>query len=231
MQRASVLLRPLRALASGSRQTSRAVIRRLFFRDLIVVTDNFSNVNWLGHPVWQNVLDLWTIQEAIYEVQPDLLLETGTNRGGSALFYAHLFDLMDKGRVITCDIERMRTVSHPRITFLEGGSTSPGVVDAIRDAVANTAGAVMVILDSDHSEPHVAEELETYGTFVTPGSLMLVQDGVIDTLATFRADRPGPLPAIRTFVRNHPEFQVEQARSKKFLISHHPSGWLRRKPT
>ena len=139
MQRASCAPRPLRALARGSRQMSRAVIRQLFFRDLIVVTDNFSNVTWLGHPVWQNVLDLWTIQEAIHEVQPDLLLETGTNRGGSALFYAHLFDLMDKGRVITCDIERMSTVSHPRITFLEGGSTSPGVVDAMRDAVANTA--------------------------------------------------------------------------------------------
>ena len=127
MQRSSVLLRPLRALARGSRQTSRAVIRRLFFRDLIVVTDNFSNVNWLGHPVWQNVLDLWTIQEAISEVQPDLLLETGTNRGGSALFYAHLFDLMDKGRVITCDIERMPTVSHPRITFLEADRPRPAL--------------------------------------------------------------------------------------------------------
>jgi cephalosporin hydroxylase len=206
------------------------VIRQLFFRDLIVVTDNFSNVTWLGHPVWQNVLDLWTIQEAISEVQPDLLLETGTNRGGSALFYAHLFDLMDKGRVITCDTERMHTVSHPRITFLQGGSTSPAVVGTMRDAVANTDGAVMVILDSDHSQRHVAQELETYGTFVTPGSLILVQDGVIDTLATFSADRPGPLPAIREFLRSHPEFEVEQPRSEKFLITHHPSGWLRRKP-
>lgn len=230
MNRDSVLLRPLRAVARGSRHTSRAVIRQLFFRDLILATDNFANVNWLGHPVWQNVLDLWTIQEAIYEIQPDLLLETGTNRGGSALFYAHLFDLMDKGRVITCDIERMHTVSHPRITFLQGGSTSPGVVDTMRDAVANSNGAVMVILDSDHSQRHVTQELETYGTFVTPGSLILVQDGVIDTLAMLSADRPGPLPAIREFLRSHPEFEAEHARSEKFLISHHPSGWLRRKP-
>ena len=230
MRRDTALLRPLRALARGSRRTSRHVVRRTFFRDLIAATDNFSNVTWLGHPVWQNVLDLWTIQEAIYEVQPNFLLETGTNRGGSAMFYAHIFDLMDKGQVITCDIEQMHALSHPRITFLQGGSTSPGVVDAMRDAIADTGGAVMVILDSDHSQRHVAQELEAYGGFVSPGSLMLVQDGVIDTLPMLSADRPGPLPAIREFLRRHPEFEAERTRSEKFLISHHPSGWLRRKP-
>jgi cephalosporin hydroxylase len=229
MKRDSVLLRPVRALARGSKRTSRHVVRQLFFGDLIAATDNFSDVTWLGHPVWQNVLDLWIIQEAIYEVQPHLLLETGTNRGGSAMYYAHIFDLMDKGRVITCDMERMHELSHPRIIFLQGGSTSPAVVDAMRAAVAETDGAVMVILDSDHSERHVAQELETYGTFVTPGSLMLVQDGVIDTLARLSADRPGPLPAIREYLRRHPEFEAEPARSEKFLVSHHPSGWLRRK--
>jgi cephalosporin hydroxylase len=230
MNRDTALLRPLRALARGSQRTSHHVIRQLFFRDLIAATDNFSNVTWLGHPVWQNVLDLWTIQEALYEVQPLLLVETGTNRGGSAMFYAHIFDLMDTGRVITCDIERLHALSHPRITFLEGGSTSPDVVETIRDAVAEADGAVMVILDSDHDEHHVAQELETYGRFVSPGSLMLVQDGVIDTLPMLRADRPGPLAAIREFVLRHPEFEVERTRSEKFLISHHPSGWLRRKP-
>jgi cephalosporin hydroxylase len=206
------------------------VVRRLFFSDLIAATGNFSNVTWLGHPVWQNVLDLWVIQEAISEVRPKLLLETGTNRGGSAMYYAHLFDIMGGGRVITCDIERMHELSHPRIAFLLGGSTSLPVVDAMRAAISETDGPVMVILDSDHNQSHVAEEMETYGPFVTPGSLMLVQDGVIDALPMLAADRPGPLPAIREFLRRHPEFEAEPARSQKFLISHHPYGWLRRKP-
>jgi cephalosporin hydroxylase len=197
---------------------------------LITATDNFANVTWLGHPIWQNVLDLWVIQEAIAEVRPSLLIEAGTNRGGSALYYANLFDLMDHGRVITCDVERMHDLAHHRITFLLGGSTSPDVVRAVRDSVAVTDGPIMVILDSDHSQSHVSEEMETYSRFVSPGSLMLVQDGVIDTLAMLRRDRPGPLPAIREFLRQHPEFEPEPARSEKFLISHHPSGWLRRTP-
>jgi cephalosporin hydroxylase len=203
-------------------------IRRLFFTDLIRATENFSNVTWLGQPVWQNVLDLWTIQEALFEIKPALLLETGTNRGGSAMFYANLFDLVGRGRVITCDVEKMHDLSHPRITFLTGGSTSPEVVNTIGTAVAETDGPVTVILDSDHSQRHVADELEVYAPFVSPGSVMLVQDGVIDTLPMLRADRPGPLPAIHDFLARHPEFRAEPHRSEKFLVSHHPTGWLRR---
>jgi len=82
-------------------------VRSLFFSDLVVHTNNFGDVKWLGNPIWQNVLDLWTIQETIAEVKPALLIESGTNRGGSSLFYAHLFDLMGAGRVVTIDIEKL----------------------------------------------------------------------------------------------------------------------------
>lgn len=204
-------------------------LHRRFFADLINKTVNFSNVEWLGHPIWQNVLDLWTIQETIFEIKPELLIESGTNRGGSALFYANLFDLMGKGRILSVDIERMHDLSHPRVDFLIGSSVDEEVLSQVRAAVSSTSGPVMVILDSDHSGPHVRNELEIYAKFVTPRSFLLVQDGVIDVLSKFRAGRPGPLPAIREFLKDHSEFEVDNARNNRFLITHHPMGWLRRK--
>jgi cephalosporin hydroxylase len=207
---------------------SRRVIQPAFFTDLIVETHNFDRVTWLGHPIWQNVLDLWVIQETIAEIRPALLLETGTNQGGSALFYAHLFDLLGTGTVVTVDIERMQDLRHARITTLIGSSVSSEILSLMREHVEAAAGPVMVILDSDHQEEHVRAELEAYSAFVTEGSFLLAQDGVIDTVPWFADARPGPLPAIRSFVASHPEFEVDEDRSRRFLISHHPSGWLRR---
>jgi cephalosporin hydroxylase len=218
----------LRRLTPFYRRTVGRLVRRLFQLDLIEKTDNFSDVRWLGTPVWQSVLDLWTIQEAIAEIRPALLIECGTNRGGSASFYASLFDLLDHGRVLTIDISRLHELDHPRIEFVEGSSTDAAVVERAREAAAAADGPVMVILDSDHSEAHVAAELAVYADLVTPNSLLHVQDGVIDELFVFRHERPGPLRAIETFLAAHREFVWERERSERFLITHHPKGWLRR---
>lgn len=200
----------------------------LFQMDLITKTRNFD-LRWLGHPIRQNVLDLWTIQETIAEVRPALLIESGTALGGSATFYAHLFELMGEGRVVTIDFERPPRLTHPRVEFVQGSSTDPEVVQRIRTVAASTGGPVLVVLDSDHSRSHVAAELEAYGPLVTPGSFMLVQDGLIDMVPIFRGTRPGPLPAIRAFLAGHPEFELDRERCERFLITHHPLGWLRRR--
>jgi cephalosporin hydroxylase len=204
-------------------------VRKLFLREIIDHTNNFGSVRWLGNPIWQNVFDLWVIQETISEVKPALLIECGTNRGGSSLFYANLFDLMGGGELITIDIEKLHELSHPRVTYLIGSSTAEDVLEVVRQRVAATRGPVMVILDSDHSQKHVHRELECYASFVTPGSYCLVQDGVIDTLWTFRAGRPGPLPAIVDFLGSSREFELDEERTNRFLITHHPKGWLKRK--
>jgi cephalosporin hydroxylase len=114
------------ALAAWSRSAGR-VVARVFHLDLVYRTGTFASVSWLRAPVWQSVLDLWTIQETISELRPALLVETGTHRGGSALFYAHLMELLGTGRVITIDIEDYpERVDHPRVTFLHGSSTARG---------------------------------------------------------------------------------------------------------
>jgi cephalosporin hydroxylase len=201
----------------------------MFFQELIVKTNNFASVSWLGHPIWQNILDLWTIQETIAQVRPALLIECGTFRGGSALFYAHLFDLMQSGQVVTVDVQRGHNLAHPRITWLIGSSTSVEILEIVRGRAAACGGPVMVILDSDHSAAHVRRELECYAPLVTPGSYVLVQDGVIDTLPIFRSSRPGPLPAIEDFLRSTDAFELDAERCERFWITHHPRGWLRRK--
>lgn len=205
------------------------MVNDLFSIELMQKTDNFGNTKWLNQPIWQNVLDLWTIQETICEVRPHLLIETGTNRGGSALFYAHLFDLLGEGRVITMDIERMHDLSHPRIEFIIGESLAEKTLARVTEAVNRVNGSIMVILDSDHSYQNVIGELKAYAPFVTKGSFVLVQDGILDTLPVLRQNYPpGPLPAIRDFLASNKNFEVDRERCDRFLISHHPEGWLRK---
>lgn len=219
---------------------------RRFFTRLVKRTNNFDKVSWMGRPLWQNALDLCTIQQTIFELRPDAIIETGTNRGGSSLFYANLLDVMaggpdqPGGRVLTIDIEKLHDVSHPRVTFLLGSSVEEAMLRRVDEWLAGVLAArphqskppcVMVVLDSDHSRAHVRKELEAYARFVTPGSYMLCQDGVLDVLPLFtKSGREGPLPAIREFVAAHSEFEADQERCERFIITHHPMGWLRRKP-
>lgn len=195
---------------------------------LINKTNNFSDVYWLGVPVWQDVLSLWTIQETIVEVKPHLFIECGTNRGGSAFFFATLFDLMKQGHVVTIDIEKFHDLQHDRIDWIIGDSTSPAIIEQIATHTNEIEGPVMVMLDSDHSKEHVLRELNAYHQFVTPGSYIIVQDGIIDTLPIFEAGRPGPLEAIKEFLQSHQGFEIDKQRSDRFLITHHPCGWLKR---
>jgi cephalosporin hydroxylase len=204
-------------------------VERTFFTALLLKTNNFTEVRWLGQPILQNTLDLWTIQETIADLRPSLVVETGTNRGGSSLFYANLFDLLGTdGRIVTIDIAKQHDLHHPRVTYLIGDSTSPAIADQVRGMAGRAGGAIFVILDSDHSAAHVARELECYAPLVTPDSYMLVQDGSVDTMSYFAGSRPGPVPAIHAFLGRHPEFSIDRAKCDRFLITHHPDGWLRR---
>lgn len=204
------------------------LVQRMFFRQLIKTTRNFDSTTWMGHTIWQNVLDVWTIQETITAIRPELLIETGTNRGGSSFFYGQLMDLLGFGSIITVDIEKLHDLKHPRVTYMLGSSTDAALFREIAARARACTGPVMVILDSDHAAAHVAKELELYPALVTPGSYCLVQDGVIDEMPLFRSGRPGPLKALRDWLPRHPEFEVDHAKCRRFLVTHHPEGWLKR---
>lgn len=204
-------------------------LRRMGLRELIRRTGNFGGTYWLGHPIWQNPLDAWSIQETIVEDDVDLVIECGTNRGGSAYYMASIFDLLGRGHVITIDIERLTDLEHPRIDFITSSSVEPSVVDQVRNRMKELeATRPLVLLDSDHAGPHVLRELELYSEFVPVGGHLLVQDGCIDELSEMRADRPGPLWATERFLERDRRFEVDEEKSHRYLFSHSPSGWLRR---
>lgn len=150
--------------------------------------------SWFGRPIMQLPEDMIRIQEVIYRVQPDVIIETGIAHGGSLIYYASLLKAMGEGgkvgKVVGVDIEirkhnRAAIEAHPlkpMITLIEGSSVDPAIVQAVRNEVP--AGAkVLVLLDSNHSYAHVKAELEAYADFVTPGSYIVSTDGVMEYLA------------------------------------------------
>ncbi len=221
-------------LANKTRQTLRPLwygrlVRKQALTGLIWQTGNFGNVEWLGHPIWQNPLDAWVLQEAIVAGEVDLVVECGTNRGGSALYMASIFDCLGRGHVITIDIAELSEISHPRIEFVRGSSTDRTTFEKVVARIEELQPKkVMVLLDSDHSGKHVLDELKLYSELVDVGGYISVQDGCIDELRIMRDDRPGPRWAIRQFVAEDRRFEIDVERSARFLYTHSPSGWLRR---
>ena len=174
----------------------------------------WGNTFWLGHRVLKCPLDLWSYQEILHEVRPELIIETGTYQGGSALFLASICDLLGEGEVLTIDVDRREGRPwHPRITYLTGSSTSNAILRQVRRH-AKSASPVLVILDSGHAKDHVLAELYAYAPLVTPGSYLLSQDGVIDELSEFAEHRPGPLEANREFLATHDEFDHDRERNE-----------------
>ncbi|MBL8572426.1 MAG: class I SAM-dependent methyltransferase [Hyphomicrobiaceae bacterium] len=146
--------------------------------------------SWFGRPIMQLPEDMIRIQEVIYRVQPDVIIETGIAHGGSLIFYASLMKAIGKGRVVGVDIEirphnRAAIEAHPlasMITMIEGSSVDEGIVGQVR-AQVKPGETVLVLLDSNHSYGHVKAEIEAYREFVSPGSYMVVTDGVMEYLA------------------------------------------------
>lgn len=186
------------------------------------------------------------MQEVIFQVKPDVIIETGVAHGGSLVFYASLCKAMGKGRVIGIDIEirthnREAIETHSladRIALIEGSSTAPDIVAKVKSMVI-PGEVVLVILDSNHTYAHVLAELQAYAELVTPGSYVVATDGIMHDLAdvprgTSSWATDNPTHAARDFCGQHPEFVVEQPKwpfSESELtqnITHWPGAWLRR---
>jgi cephalosporin hydroxylase len=182
--------------------------------------------SWLGIPVLKCPLDLWVCQELVSELRPGLIIETGTYRGGSALFLAQLCDLLGKGRVVTIDRVPAPVPEHERITYMTGSSVAPDTLERVR-AEVDGSEPVMVVLDSHHARDHVLQELTLYGDLVTVGSYLIVEDTNINGHPVLPQFGPGPTEAIQEFLSVDDRFEIDPYR-ERHLLTMHPGGFLRR---
>lgn len=189
----------------------------------------WGNTHWLGASVLKGPADLWMYQEVIYDTKPDILIEAGTYKGGSAYYFASIFDLMNHGRVVTIDIiDFPERPKHDRITFLLGSSTSEPILKSVREAI-KPGERVMVVLDSDHHKAHVLNELRLYSGFVTVGNYLVVEDTNINGHPVYPSFGPGPGEAVEEFLRENHHFVPDKSRERSG-ISYYPNGWLKRVP-
>jgi len=197
-------------------------------------------LTWMGIPIIQLPEDLLMMQELIYKVRPAIVIETGTAHGGTAIFYASVLELLGQGRVVSIDVEirpynRLAIQAHPlseRVTLIEGSSVSDTVVSQVRQII-RPQETVLVALDSNHSYSHIRTELESYAPLVTPGSYLVVFDGIMEAIADapggkpeWKSDNPGR--AVRDFLEGHPEFEVDSYYNRLF-VTYCPAGFLRRR--
>lgn len=203
---------------------------------------NYSyNFAWLGRPIIQYPQDIVAMQEIIWEVKPDLIIETGIAHGGSLIFYASMLELLGKGKVLGIDIDirkhnKKEIEKHKmfkRIKMIEGSSTDEKVIKEIKKIIKKHK-KVLVCLDSLHTHNHVLRELELYSPFVSKGSYMVVFDTIIEYAPKgFYSSRPwdkgnNPKTAVDKFLKNNKNFIIDKKIEDKLLITVAPGGYLKR---
>lgn len=199
---------------------------RLYYDSHILARTRGTTL-WLGIPVAKCPLDLWVYQEIIYEVRPDIIIESGTWCGGTALFLASICDLVGNGKIVSIDIEdKEGRPKHERIEYILGSSTSAATVEKVKELIKNK-DIVIVILDSDHQKEHVLSELNVYSRFVRKGGYIIVEDTNINGHPVASDFGPGPMEAVGEFCRESGDFAVDRTRHK-FYLTFNPNGYLRR---
>lgn len=182
---------------------------------------NFLNVRVLKYPT-----DLWVYQEIITETKPEVIVETGTAYGGSALYLATLCQVLGRGHVVSVDINsNVPRPQHPLITYVTGSSTDLKTLKTVTDLVAGRSA--LVILDSDHSMKHVLDEMRLYAGFVPVGGYMIVEDGIVNGNPCYPEHGPGPTEAMEEFFLECDDFRVDESR-EKYMLTQNPCGFLKR---
>lgn len=205
------------------------------------------NFSWLGRPIIQNPIDIMAMQEIIWTVKPDLIIETGIAHGGSLIFSASMLELnaicggpLD-AEVLGIDIDirshnSKAILEHPmckRITMIEGSSIDSDIIAKVKKK-AEEKTRVLVCLDSNHTHDHVLSELEAYASLASLGSYCVVFDTFVeDVPANVFYDRPwgpgdNPKTAVWEYLKTHPEFQIDKSIQHKLLITVAPDGYLKR---
>jgi cephalosporin hydroxylase len=211
-------------------------------------TKHVYTFTWLGRPIIQLPEDIVRLQETLWMVRPDVVVETGVAHGGSLVLSASVCHAMGRGRVIGVDVDvrphnRTAIEQHELahlITLVEGSSTDPEIIARVKSMVAEDE-RVMLLLDANHSAAHVSAELEAYAGLVSPGSFAIVADGIMEDLVGAPRAAPewatdNPRRAIRDFLARHPEFEAarparpfDESAGLRFEPTYWADGWLRRR--
>ena len=198
--------------------------------------DVWDNMWFQGIKIIKNPCDLWMMQQIMHEIKPDFVVETGTMRGGSALYWAHTLSGLglENSKVLTVDVtdEAQEAAERPlwkrHVQFFHGSSTDPAIVGQIAQIVKGKT--VLVVLDSDHTMKHVREELRLYSPLVSAGSYIVVEDTHYDSVPTHPERGPGPMAAVNAFLRDGGGELFEQDVTREAMVmTFNPGGWLRRK--
>ncbi|MBV7568656.1 cephalosporin hydroxylase family protein [Pseudomonas sp. PDM27] len=198
------------------------------------------NFSWMGRPIIQFPQDMLAMQEIIWSLRPDIIVETGIAHGGSLVFYASMLELIGHGEVLGIDIDirqhnREAIEAHPmskRIQMIQGSSIDPAIVDQVRQRVEGKK--VLVVLDSNHTHEHVLEELRAYAPMTSVGSYCVVMDTVVEDMPEDAfPNRPwgkgdNPKTAVWAYLKENRDFEIDQAIHSKLLITVAPDGYLRR---
>lgn len=191
-------------------------------------SQTWDNTYWMGTKILKCPLDMWIYQEIFHELRPDLIIECGTNRGGSASFMAALLDLIGNGRILTIDIQEFENrPKHPRVEYILGSTTDDAIVATVKSRI-KPGEKVLVILDSDHSDRHVYQEIKKYNQFVTSGSYMIVEDSNVYGHPVHKHHGPGPFESIDRFMKEQNEFVIDRSR-EKFMMTFNPTGYLKKR--
>ena len=213
--------------------------------DFVKLTGKYKytyNFSWLGRPIIQFPQDMIAMQEIVWQVRPDLIIETGIAHGGSLIFSASMLELLgNNGQVLGIDIDirehnRKAIEAHPmfrRIDMIEGSSIDEKIVRQVYDFAKNKK-QILVVLDSMHTHDHVLKELEFYSPLVTKGSYLVVFDTIIEDMPEdFFPDRPwgkgnNPKTAVYEYLKSTDCFEIDKAIEHKLLITAAPDGYLRK---
>lgn len=192
----------------------------------------WEQTRWLGQPMWKLPTDAIVLQEIIFETRPEIIIETGTGMGGSALFYASIQHLLDHGSVLTIDTARRfhnfgSTTVANRIRFIEGSSVEARTLELVGKEVSGRR--CMVILDSWHSFEHVREELAAYWRWVAPGCYLVVEDTHVNNHPVPWEWGPGPYEAAEQFAKDYAKHFVVDRSRERHLMTFNPGGYLRRR--